>query len=144
MSWSVVTAEHEDFAWMADIHAASFEHPWSAAELSSFAWATGGFALVVRPHGFVLMRVILDEAEILTIATAPELRRRGVAEALLQAARAEAGRRKASALLLDVARDNTPARAFYEKAGFEERGVRRRYYKSGADALQLALNLASG
>jgi ribosomal-protein-alanine N-acetyltransferase len=90
------------------------------------------------------MRIIQDEAEVLSIAVAPEMRRQGVAQALLRAASTEAEWRGAASLLLDVARDNAPARAFYAQAGFAERGVRRRYYKSGADALQLVLQLPSG
>ena len=79
--------------------------------------------------GCVWARFVLDEGEIGNIAVAPEHRRRGVGEALLTALCAEAERRKATALLLEVRESNLAARRLYEKTGFETVGKRKNYYE---------------
>ena len=113
----------------------------------------GGFALVAEaetPQGFILARTVADEAEILTLAMSPPFRRRGVARALVEAAAAEAARKGAKALFLEVATDNPGAIALYQNSGFERAGLRRAYYArpnaAPADALVLrrALNTARG
>jgi ribosomal-protein-alanine N-acetyltransferase len=94
----------------------------------------------------VLVRLAADEAEILTLAVAPEARRRGRARALLKAAQAHAAAGGARRLVLEVAEDNAPARALYAAAGFGPVGRRRGYYDraagAAADALVLAKDLA--
>jgi ribosomal protein S18 acetylase RimI-like enzyme len=55
-----------------------------------------------------------------SLATAPELRRRGVARALLEEAEARARHLGLSSVALDTWVDNHPARALYLAAGFEE------------------------
>jgi ribosomal-protein-alanine N-acetyltransferase len=47
---------------------------------------------------------------------------------------AEAAARGAAAILLEVATDNTTARALYASAGFVVIGRRPRYYPGGGDA----------
>ena len=97
------------------------------------------------PDGFILLRVVADEAEILTLAVRPAARRRGVGARLVQ----EGGRlvavRGATRLFLEVAADNDAALSLYRRAGFADAGRRPAYYArpEGArqDALILALNL---
>ena len=92
----------------------------------------------------VLARRAADEAEILTIAVAPEARRRGAARAMLRAAIAEATARGAATLFLEVSSANSVARALYESEGFGQVGKRRGYYEDGTDALVLAKKLSLG
>jgi ribosomal-protein-alanine N-acetyltransferase len=96
-----------------------------------------------RLAGFILSRVAADEAEVLTLAVAPELRRKGLGAALLARAAREARTGGAKRLLLEVAADNHPALSLYERAGFAKVGARKAYYdrQGGADALTLALDL---
>ncbi|MDQ1719074.1 MAG: [ribosomal protein S18]-alanine N-acetyltransferase, partial [Pseudonocardiales bacterium] len=55
---------------------------------------------------------------------------------------AEARRRKAEEVLLEVRIDNEPARFLYEGEGFEVLGTRRGYYEQGrVDALTMRLAL---
>lgn len=51
---------------------------------------------------------------------APQVRRRGVAQGLLQAAADFAKAQGAAGLMLETARDNTAARALYRAAGWSE------------------------
>jgi ribosomal-protein-alanine N-acetyltransferase len=94
-----------------------------------------------RASGFAMWRLLGEEAEILTIGVDPAKRRRGCAGALLssviEAARLGGARR----LFLEVDTSNAPAEALYRRFGFAEVGRRRRYYKSGGDALVMRLDL---
>jgi len=78
----------------------------------------------------------VDEGHITTIASAPEVRRRGVGELVLNGLIDAAGDLGANHLTLEVRVSNTPAQALYLKYGFEARGTRRRYYTdNNEDAL---------
>jgi ribosomal-protein-alanine N-acetyltransferase len=77
--------------------------------------------------GFALSRRVLDEAELLLLATAPTLRRRGVAAALLRTVIADATAQSADTLHLEV-RDGNDAIKLYRSEGFVMVGQRRNYY----------------
>ncbi len=102
----------------------------------------GVLGLLHARGGMILIRVTEDEAEVLTLAVAPEARRQGVAGALLAAAMAAAREQAARTMVLEVAIGNTAARALYERAGFVEAGRRPRYYADGGDALILRARLS--
>ena len=68
--------------------------------------------------GFILSRVAADEAEILTIAVAPEWRRRGIATSLLKPHMHGLSANRVSRLFLEVDVENTAARALYANFGF--------------------------
>jgi ribosomal-protein-alanine N-acetyltransferase len=72
-----------------------------------------------------------ETADILTVGTVPEARRRGIARRLVQALTDEAVRRGVREIFLEVRVDNLPARALYEAEGFTEVGRRPGYYDSG-------------
>ncbi|AOH82978.1 ribosomal-protein-alanine acetyltransferase [Sphingomonas panacis] len=84
-----------------------------------------------EPAGFALSRIIVDEVELLLLATVPSLRRRGVGSALLRAVVAESTSRGAKSLHLEV-RDGNAAIRLYSESGFNKVGERRRYYR-GSD-----------
>lgn len=132
----------EDASFLAAIHAEAFHAPWDAAAFASLLGQTGVFAIRAS-DGFILCRVVLDEAEILTLAVRPAARRAGLGHRLTQAAAAFAGRAGADRLFLEVAEDNDAARALYARLGFVQTGRRRNYYEksdgSRVDALLLAL-----
>ncbi len=73
------------------------------------------------PAGFALARVMGDEAELLLLATVPEVRRLGVGGALMRSAMEEARLRGAKRLYLEV-RSNNDAIGFYETLGFHKVG----------------------
>lgn len=147
-------ATGEDADLLAAAHARAFDNSWSAADILGLMSAMGGFALMAEmeagPIGFILGRAIGGEAEILTLVVAPDQRRAGVGEALVEALVREAETRGAEAVYLEVAEDNQPARALYWKCGFEPAGLRRGYYARGGarpvDALVLRrpLNTEAG
>lgn len=80
-----------------------------------------------RLAAFLGAHVIGDEGEIVSLATDPACRRRGLAEALI---RALADAHPAlTRIFLEVRASNTAAQALYEKLGFVRYGVRRGYYE---------------
>jgi ribosomal-protein-alanine N-acetyltransferase len=70
------------------------------------------------------------DAEIMTLAVAPEAQGQGLGQDLLDALRRSALERGAGRLVLEVRADNAPARALYAAAGFEQVGRRTGYYRS--------------
>jgi ribosomal-protein-alanine N-acetyltransferase len=116
---------------MAALHAVAMTlpPPWSAADFASLLAAHGTFA-VGDARAFALGRVVLDEVELLTIATHPEHRRSGLARACLAAFEAEAHARGARTAHLEVAAENATAVALYEAAGWAHAGRRRGYYRT--------------
>lgn len=130
-------------AAMARIQAASLPNaPWGAEAIAIQLGLPGYFGFVEDAGGMVLARTVAEEAEILTIAVIPEACRQGLGRILLGAAMAEATRRGACAMFLEVACTNHAARALYAAAGFAEVGRRGRYYADGADALVLRAPLS--
>src|SRR5438132_7745947 len=92
----VMTASAAAADVLALIHAASFPAPWSADDFALFLRQPGLAAWMVGAGddgGFILMRRVQDEAEIITIAVTPDARRRGMARALLTHALEEMRRR---------------------------------------------------
>ena len=101
------------------------------------AWVAQEFAeLLQSPHvfavgdaqSFALGRVIVDEAELLTIATDPRQQRQGQGRVNLRGFEAEARRRGASAAFLEVACDNSAALALYLDEGYVQVARREGYY----------------
>lgn len=125
---------------LADLHGRVFPRGWSAADFAAFR-DDPACVLVTRTEGFALARVVLDEAELLTIATAPDARRKGIARGLLSELLAQVTARGAGQIFLEVATDNAAARALYHAAGFAQAGRRAGYYPRphgpAADALIL-------
>lgn len=141
----------EDVDAVYDIDVRSYALPWSVRayryELSQNANARLWVAELPdersRPRvvGMVVTWIILDEAHIGTIATHPDYRRRGVAEALMRQALRDAARQGAVQALLEVRRGNLPAQALYTKFGFKQTGVRPRYYQDNQeDAFLMTLD----
>ena len=133
------------------IHAASFARPWSTLEFERLLGERGVVADGLflgresRPAGFILSRIVLDEAEILTVAIAPEARGRGHSRPLLSRHLDELSRKGVARVHLEVDEDNAPALALYRRFGFKETGRRAGYYRkadgSRATALTMTLDL---
>jgi ribosomal-protein-alanine N-acetyltransferase len=132
-------------AILAAIHALAFarREAWGQDAIELQLAMPGVFGLLHPDGGMILVRVTMDEAEVLTLAVAPDARRRGVGSSLLAAAMTAALARDATSLVLEVAVTNAAARALYRRAGFIEIGRRPRYYADGGDALILRAPLGA-
>jgi ribosomal-protein-alanine N-acetyltransferase len=145
-----------DLGAAADLHALAFapfgERAWTRQEFAELLASPGTRGALLEgddgAEGFVLWRVTMDEAELLTIAVHPRVRRRGAGRALLDSAIAGAREAGAGVLLLEVGEDNPAARGLYDSTGFSTVGRRAAYYQrkhnARADALVMRFVLASG
>lgn len=93
---------------------------------------------------YAIVSIVFEVAELQRIAVAPAYRRRGLARTLVADAASLAAREGAERLLLEVAESNTAARALYAALGFAEIDRRERYYRDGATAVVLELDLHNG
>ncbi|MFI6506617.1 ribosomal protein S18-alanine N-acetyltransferase [Streptosporangium sp. NPDC050855] len=91
--------------------------------------------------GYAGLAAAGDQADVQTIAVLAERRRSGVGGALLTELLAEAARRDAVSVFLEVRADNPDAQAVYHRFGFERIGLRRRYYEDGTDAIMMRKDL---
>jgi len=93
-------------------------------------------------YGFLSARVSAQELHINNIGVHAAERRRGVGNALMQAAVATATRGGASAAILEVRAGNVAAQSLYRRYGFEVVGRRRLYYREPPeDALLMRASL---
>ena len=91
--------------------------------------------------GMIVVWLIVDEIHVATIATHPDFRRQGIAKKLLSHALRHLSTEGAQSSFLEVRASNLAAQEMYRKFGYEESGVRRRYYKdNGEDALLMTLS----
>lgn len=89
-----------------------------------------------RIAGFLGLWFMVDEGHIVTVASHPELRRRGIGEMLVAEALDIARERGTGTVTLECRVSNTGAQALYDKYGFIRAGIRKRYYTdNGEDAV---------
>ena len=114
---------------LAATHARAFraDRAWSEAEFADLL-VTSGILFTGDATAFVLGRIILDEVEILTLATDPAVQRNGLARVALARFETDARRRGAAMVFLEVAQDNIAAQRLYATAGYGQVGLRPGYY----------------
>ena len=92
-----------------------------------------------RVMGYIGLMYVLDEGYISNVAVAPEHRRRGIADALINALIRKT-KEMLAFLTLEVRESNHAAIHLYTKHGFEVVGRRRNYYdRPKEDALLMTL-----
>lgn len=125
-----------------------FGEAWTAAQCAGLMVMPGSVLFVAHEGteivGFALVRSILEEAELLLIATHPKHRRRGVAKNLIQFLFNYEKREGVRSVFLEV-REGNDAIALYNVMGFTQVGRRANYYKGlenkQFDALSLRADL---
>ena len=92
--------------------------------------------------GFAIASLLPPEAELETIAVAPERQRQGVGRELLAVLAEALRRRHVQNLLLEVRASNHAAVSLYQQAGFQQAGRRPNYYTGPVeDAALMRLTL---
>lgn len=142
-------ADSRDAAAIVALHAASFQRGWSEQEVDGLLLdrhVIAHRALERRAlAGFIMSRLIEDEAEILSIAVARAAQGRGLARELLTLHLRRLAGLGAGAVFLEVGEHNAPALRLYHRAGFREVARRPNYYSSpggtAANALVLRRDL---
>ncbi|WP_425860055.1 ribosomal protein S18-alanine N-acetyltransferase [Arthrobacter sp. TWP1-1] len=92
--------------------------------------------------GYAGLMCVPPIGDIQTIGVLPEFEGRGIARAMLDELIAEAGRRGADDIMLEVSSANPRAQRLYKRYGFEHIHTRRKYYRDGSDGLIMRLPLA--
>jgi [ribosomal protein S18]-alanine N-acetyltransferase len=140
-------ATTDDSSAIAALHSRCFETPWPHETIIDFV--ANDLVLVSGDdvHGFIIVRHIMDEAEILSLAVTSDQRQSGLGSRLVMAARERLHQMGIKRLFLEVAEDNHAARSLYERAGFRQIGLRKAYYKRATgpycDAIIMAVDLTS-
>lgn len=117
---------------VAALEAAVFSDPWSRESV---------IGTIRQPHarltgvweeeelaGYIAWYYVLDECEIARIAVKERFRRKGAAGKLLEENVKFCRDHAIIKLMLDVRQNNIPAITFYKKYGFEQDGIRKRFY----------------
>lgn len=130
-SIEVITSEAEA-GQLAEIERECFAHPLEETQIRSLLGDEKNLFLAAREGGLltgsVWVQTVLDEGYIGNVAVRPAFRRRGLADALLNALHGLGRERGLSFLTLEVRAGNAPAIALYEKNGYTRVGRRPGYY----------------
>lgn len=141
--------ELADAAAVTEIGLQSFSHAWSYQTVCEELNNPNGRTWVCCENeevlGFVNIACVLDEGGINNIAVFPQHRRKGVADLLLDRLDEEAKALGLAFMTLEVRVSNEPARALYEKHGYEQVGLRKRFYtKPTEDAILMTKYYTEG
>ena len=142
---ALAAATSRDAAAIARLHAVSFRRGWSDGEFERLLLERNTIAhratVGAKFAGFILSRIVTNEAEILSVAVGSSWRGRGLARRLLDLHLGRLAGLGARAVFLEVDEDNEPARRLYRRAGFREVGRRAGYYPQATGNAAAALVL---
>lgn len=139
--------KEEDIPQIVAIEESSFATPWTAEaferELNMNEYA---HYVVMETEegilGYCGLWIILDESHITNIAILPQYRGQRLGEALLQDVINKARDLGANTMTLEVRVSNEIAKKLYRKFGFQNGGIRKRYYTDNyEDGLVMWVNL---
>ena len=119
---------------VAQLETLCFSDPWSEKSVASELTNPLSCWLVAlegdRVAGYVGSQTVLDETDMMNIAVHPDFRRRGIAQALVEALIRELSERGSHKLTLEVRVSNENAISLYKKLGFVQVGLRKNYYRN--------------
>ena len=79
--------------------------------------------------GYMGVYLSFEEASVTNVAVSPVYRKRGCGEALVKKAKEAVKEAGAECIFLEVRQSNAPAISLYRKLGFEELGIRKKFYE---------------
>lgn len=135
----------QDVPAVAEIEKQCFSLPWSEQSLTDSVLREDTVFLVCEDTaakdsndsdamanniaGYIGMYLSFDEGDITNVAVAPSHRKKGYGEALVSKAVELAKEKQLEMILLEVRVSNAPAISLYKKMGFEELGLRKKFYE---------------
>lgn len=126
------------------VERACFSMPWSREAFWEEASQEAAYYLLALEDGevvgYVGIWLLGEEGHITNVAVAPEMRRRGIARALLLALMKISGGRGARSMTLEVRPSNEAALALYKKFGFRSVGRRPHYYTDNGEDAEILWN----
>lgn len=123
----------EDIPAVVEIEKACFSLPWSEKSFEDSLSREDTVFLVSLADeyvtGYMGLYLSFDEASVTNVAVSPEFRKKGYGEALVTAAKEFAKEAGVESIFLEVRQSNAPALSLYKKLGFEELGIRKKFYE---------------
>ncbi len=130
--------EEKDVSVLAEMEKRCFIDPWTEEMLSDCLRYPYYYGLIAEEGGqvcgYCVLIVLFEDGEIANIAVDIPYRGRGIAKALMDYAHGLAKSLGAERCLLEVRQSNAAAISLYQGFGYEEYGVRERYYPDGENA----------
>ena len=141
---SILPARRDDLGAVMGLEQAGFasSEQWSERSWLGELLGEGRTTLLARTHvpvGAIALQTVGDVADLHRLVVAPRQRRRGIGAALAVAGLEAVRYAGARSVLLEVAFDNDPAIALYQRLGCEQLAARDDYYGPGRHALILKL-----
>jgi ribosomal-protein-alanine N-acetyltransferase len=148
MECTIRQMEHSDLTAVQQIERQVYPFPWSN-QIFIDCMESGKLLVVVecerRVVGYAVQSTVAGESELLNIVIDPAAQGQGLGRTLLQWLIEQARQQHSEMLFLEVRLSNPVAQRLYESLGFNEIGLRRRYYRvpggGREDALLYALQL---
>ena len=130
----IETMNASHVAQIAELEKICFSDPWSEKSIASELNNDLAFWLTALEEGqvagYIGSQTVMDETDMMNVAVHPDFRRKGIAEALVNALVDQLKIMGSHCLTLEVRASNTPAITLYEKLGFAEIGRRKNYYRN--------------
>lgn len=134
----------EDISEVCNIEAETGVCEWGVSGYKE-ALEKGYFCLVYEEGskviGFIVMRVTMQEAEILNLAVKPEFMGCGIGSLLMDECKKIAEEKGSEVVWLEVRKSNFRAIKFYERHGFFKVFERKNFYSDLEDAVVMRCNL---
>lgn len=110
-----------------------FSLPWSQKSFADACSNADNVYLVCEADGAIAgycgMWTVLGEGNITNMAVSPDYRRSGIALMLMKSIEKYGEKKDVTSYFLEVRQSNLPAIALYEKMGYKNIGVRKRFYE---------------
>lgn len=132
----------EDIPEVVEIENQCFSQPWSEKSFQDSLTREDTIFLVCveddlageeevmsRVTGYIGLYLSFEEASVTNVAVSLSFRKKGYGEALVIAAKEAVREAGVECIFLEVRQSNEPAISLYKKLGFEELGIRKKFYE---------------
>ena len=124
--------QKNDAPCVAKIERECFSVPFSESDILSYLenpiWRFLAAKISEAVVGYISYTVILDECQIVNVATSPSFRKMGIGSKIIEAFLCELKSEGVKSAFLEVRESNLPAINLYKKFGFLEIGVSKNHY----------------
>ena len=140
MDYSIKKMTNQDLLEIKDILISDFDDFWSYSVLKDELNSDNSLYFFIENNqglilGFIGIKIILDEAELMNIVVKKDARNLGIGSFLLKKVIQEASNLKLKNIYLEVNELNTPAINLYKKFNFTQIGLRKNYYGDNSGVL---------
>ena len=130
--------KREDIEFLASPKSLDFKDCWNSSQYASSFDEGRFFGFIIKDGeeklGFITYTLGAYDADIESVYVFSESRKKGVGFALLQRAIEDLAK-KVEKIFLEVRKNNLSAINLYEKCGFKQISIRKKYYSDGEDAI---------